>query len=186
MISVKAETHNFPTTVEPFNGAATGTGGEIRDRIAGGKGAFPVAGPAAYMTAYPRLDGGREWEKATEPREWLYQTPEDILIKASNGASDFGNKFGPVSYTHLMEEATSREAAYAAVDEGLKPFAHLLRREITLDDVVKLTELRMIRISRYDSFKADEHVKSVEQEIAQVKRHLACLLYTSRAVAHVA
>ena len=94
VISVKAETHNFPTTVEPFNGAATGTGGEIRDRIAGGKGAFPVAGTAVYMTAYPRLDGGREWEKATEPREWLYQTPEDILIKASNGASDFGNKFG--------------------------------------------------------------------------------------------
>lgn len=94
VISVKAETHNFPTTVEPFNGAATGTGGEIRDRIAGGKGAFPVAGTAVYMTAYPRLDGGREWEKHTEPREWLYQTPEDILIKASNGASDFGNKFG--------------------------------------------------------------------------------------------
>lgn len=94
VISVKAETHNFPTTVEPFNGAATGTGGEIRDRIAGGKGAFPVAGTAVYMTAYPRLDGGREWEKQTEAREWLYQTPEDILIKASNGASDFGNKFG--------------------------------------------------------------------------------------------
>ena len=94
VISIKAETHNFPTTVEPFNGAATGTGGEIRDRIAGGKGAFPIAGTAVYMTAYPRLDGGREWEKYTEPREWLYQTPEDILIKASNGASDFGNKFG--------------------------------------------------------------------------------------------
>lgn len=46
------------------------------------------------MTAYSRLDGGREWEKQTEAREWLYQTPEDILIKASNGASDFGNKFG--------------------------------------------------------------------------------------------
>ncbi|MDR2885511.1 MAG: phosphoribosylformylglycinamidine synthase, partial [Rikenellaceae bacterium] len=56
VISIKAETHNFPTTVEPFNGAATGTGGEIRDRIAGGKGAFPVAGTAVYMTAYPRLD----------------------------------------------------------------------------------------------------------------------------------
>ncbi len=94
VISVKAETHNFPTTVEPFNGAATGTGGEIRDRIAGGKGAFPVAGTAVYMTSYPRLDGGRPWEKGIEPRKWLYQTPEDILIKASNGASDFGNKFG--------------------------------------------------------------------------------------------
>jgi phosphoribosylformylglycinamidine synthase len=94
VISLKAETHNFPTTVEPFNGAATGTGGEIRDRIGGGKGAFPIAGTAVYMTSYPRPDGGREWEKATEARKWLYQTPEEILIKASNGASDFGNKYG--------------------------------------------------------------------------------------------
>jgi phosphoribosylformylglycinamidine synthase len=94
VLSIKAETHNFPTTVEPFNGAATGTGGEIRDRIAGGKGAFPIAGTAVYMTSYPRPDGDRPWEKATEERPWLYQTPEDILIKASNGASDFGNKFG--------------------------------------------------------------------------------------------
>ncbi len=94
VLSLKAETHNFPTTVEPFNGASTGTGGEIRDRIAGGKGAFPIAGTAVYMTSYPRPDGPRPWEKATEERQWLYQTPEDILIKASNGASDFGNKFG--------------------------------------------------------------------------------------------
>jgi phosphoribosylformylglycinamidine synthase len=94
VLSLKAETHNFPTTVEPFNGAATGTGGEIRDRIAGGKGAFPIAGTAVYMTSYPRPDGPRPWEKATAERPWLYQTPEDILIKASNGASDFGNKFG--------------------------------------------------------------------------------------------
>jgi phosphoribosylformylglycinamidine synthase len=91
---LKAETHNFPTTVEPFNGAATGTGGEIRDRIAGGKGSIPVAGTAVYMTSYPRTDNERPWEEATEPRPWLYQTPEEILIKASNGASDFGNKFG--------------------------------------------------------------------------------------------
>ena len=94
VLSLKAETHNFPTTVEPFNGASTGTGGEIRDRIAGGKGAFPIAGTAVYMTSYPRPDGARPWEKATKERKWLYQTPEDILIKASNGASDFGNKFG--------------------------------------------------------------------------------------------
>jgi phosphoribosylformylglycinamidine synthase len=94
VLSIKAETHNFPTTVEPFNGAATGTGGEIRDRIAGGKGALPIAGTAVYMTSYPRPDGDRPWEKATKERPWLYQTPEDILIKASNGASDFGNKFG--------------------------------------------------------------------------------------------
>lgn len=94
VISLKAETHNFPTTVEPFNGAATGTGGEIRDRMGGGTGSWPIAGTAVYMTAYPRLEGGRDWENVMPVRKWLYQTPEQILIKASNGASDFGNKFG--------------------------------------------------------------------------------------------
>ena len=94
VISLKAETHNFPTTVEPFNGAATGTGGEIRDRMGGGTGSWPIAGTAVYMTSYPRLDGGRAWEDILPVRQWLYQSPEQILIKASNGASDFGNKFG--------------------------------------------------------------------------------------------
>jgi phosphoribosylformylglycinamidine synthase len=94
VISLKAETHNFPTTVEPFNGAATGSGGEIRDRLAGGKGSLPLAGTAVYMTSYSRLKNNRPWEKAMAARPWLYQTPMDILIKASNGASDFGNKFG--------------------------------------------------------------------------------------------
>ncbi len=124
VISLKAETHNFPTTVEPFNGAATGTGGEIRDRMGGGTGSWPIAGTAVYMTAYPRINeeneecrmkneeccAGKDDKSATaQPdssfftlhssfklpaRPWLYQTPEQILIKASNGASDFGNKFG--------------------------------------------------------------------------------------------
>ena len=117
VLSLKAETHNFPTTVEPFNGAATGSGGEIRDRLAGGKGSLPLAGTAVYMTAYSRLTppapkgeqlptgavggssplgagGERRWEDGMPSRKWLYQTPLDILIKASNGASDFGNKFG--------------------------------------------------------------------------------------------
>ena len=116
VISIKAETHNFPTTVEPFNGASTGTGGEIRDRMGGGVGSWPIAGTAVYMTSYPRTapspnpspeEEGRKGESVSEslpprgevggglpPRKWLYQTPEQILIKASNGASDFGNKFG--------------------------------------------------------------------------------------------
>src|SRR5574344_2058696 len=113
VISLKAETHNFPTTVEPFNGAATGTGGEIRDRMGGGVGSWPIAGTAVYMTSYPRngvapsqphsyakwtksdKEGDiRPWEEVLPIRQWLYQTPEQILIKASNGASDFGNKFG--------------------------------------------------------------------------------------------
>jgi phosphoribosylformylglycinamidine synthase len=101
VLSLKAETHNFPTTVEPFNGAATGSGGEIRDRLAGGQGSLPLAGTAVYMTSYSRLapfdsaqDDKRPWENGMAERPWLYQTPMDILIKASNGASDFGNKFG--------------------------------------------------------------------------------------------
>ncbi len=94
VISLKAETHNFPTTVEPFNGAATGTGGEIRDRLGGGKASLPIAGTAVYMTSYPRLSAEHKWEQMMNPRAWLYQTPAVILIKASNGASDFGNKFG--------------------------------------------------------------------------------------------
>ncbi len=94
VISLKAETHNFPTTVEPFNGAATGTGGEIRDRLGGGKASLPIAGTAVYMTSYPRTKDSRSWESGMAERQWLYQTPEQILVKASNGASDFGNKFG--------------------------------------------------------------------------------------------
>ncbi|MGB0601848.1 MAG: phosphoribosylformylglycinamidine synthase, partial [Flavobacteriaceae bacterium] len=93
VISLKAETHNFPTTVEPFNGAATGSGGEIRDRLAGGQGSIPLAGTAVYMTPYSRVQEDRQ-QSAFPERKWLYQTPIDILIKASNGASDFGNKFG--------------------------------------------------------------------------------------------
>ena len=91
VISLKAETHNFPTTVEPFSGAATGSGGEIRDRMAGGQGSIPLAGTAVYMTPYPRFNDSTFGFKK---REWLYQKPREILVKASNGASDFGNKFG--------------------------------------------------------------------------------------------
>ena len=94
VLSLKAETHNFPTTVEPFNGAATGTGGEIRDRMAGGRASIPLAGTAVYMTSYPRTEGARAWEAYSDERPWRYQTPRQILTKASNGASDFGNKFG--------------------------------------------------------------------------------------------
>ncbi|WP_067148582.1 phosphoribosylformylglycinamidine synthase [Pseudotamlana agarivorans] len=118
VISLKAETHNFPTTVEPFNGAATGSGGEIRDRLAGGKGSIPLAGTAVYMTSYSRLEENRPWEQKFEARKWLYQTPMDILIKASNGASDFGNKFGQplitgsvLTFEHNENQSSSDAAA---------------------------------------------------------------------------
>src|SRR5690606_30151050 len=94
VLSLKAGTHSFPTNVEAFNGATTGTGGEIRDRLAGVKARIPLAGTAVYLTPYSRLEEGRKWEDNVAPRKWLYQTPLDLLIKASNGASDYGNKFG--------------------------------------------------------------------------------------------
>jgi len=119
VISLKAETHNFPTTVEPFNGAATGSGGEIRDRLAGGQGSLPMAGTAVYMTSYSRLENDRPWESAVAERKWLYQTPIDILIKASNGASDFGNKFGQPLITGSVltfeHEENNRKLGYDKV-----------------------------------------------------------------------
>ena len=120
VISLKAETHNFPTTVEPFNGAATGSGGEICDRLGGGRASLPLAGTAVYMTSYPRTEAERAWERCTmPPRPWLYQTPEEILIKASNGASDFGNKFGqPLICGSLLtfeHEEAKRQLAYDKV-----------------------------------------------------------------------
>ena len=119
VLSLKAETHNFPTTVEPFNGAATGSGGEIRDRLAGGQGSLPLAGTAVYMTSYSRLEDKHSWENEMEARPWLYQTPMDILIKASNGASDFGNKFGqPLISGSLLtfeHEEAARKLGYDKV-----------------------------------------------------------------------
>ena len=119
VLSLKAETHNFPTTVEPFNGAATGSGGEIRDRLAGGQGSIPLAGTAVYMTSYSRLSQLKPWENVMAERKWLYQTPMDILIKASNGASDFGNKFGQPLITGSIltfeHEENNRKLGYDKV-----------------------------------------------------------------------
>ena len=112
VLSLKAETHNFPTTVEPFNGAATGAGGEIRDRLAGGQGSLPLAGTAVYMTSYSRLNNNRNYENGMAERKWLYQTPMDILIKASNGASDFGNKFGQPLITGSVLTFEHKEDLY--------------------------------------------------------------------------
>ncbi len=118
VLSLKAETHNFPTTVEPFNGAATGSGGEIRDRMAGGQGSIPLAGTAVYMTSYSRLDAAKSWEQNIKERPWLYQTPMDILIKASNGASDFGNKFGqPLITGSLLTFEHDEENVIQAFDK---------------------------------------------------------------------
>ena len=94
VISLKAETHNFPHTVEPFNGAATGTGGEIRDRMGGGVGSWPIAGTAVYMTAYPRLKDEME-------RHQLYAIGK-TFCQCANGCIKHLNKY---LQKLLMEQA---------------------------------------------------------------------------------
>ena len=82
----------------------------------------------------------------------------------------------------LIEGCKTREAAYEAVDEGLAPFKKLLRREVTFDDVQRLTELKFIRISRFDSERADNEIKAIEAEIERVRYDLDHL--TDYAVAY--
>lgn len=152
VISIKAETHNFPTTVEPFNGAATGSGGEIRDRLAGGKGSLPLAGTAVYMTSYSRLEENRYWENKFEARDWLYQTPMDILIKASNGASDFGNKFGQPLITGSVLTFEHEENAASS---DAKP------RKLGFDKVI-------MQAGGIGYGKADQAIKDTPQEGDQI------------------
>jgi len=74
-----------------------------------------------------------------------------------------------------IEEETTWEGVLKAIDTGLKPYKKLLRRQVTQEDIVKLTEIRIKRISKYDTFKADEHIKGVEADIAEVKSNIANL-----------
>ncbi len=71
-----------------------------------------------------------------------------------------------------IEECETWESIIETIDKGLEPYKKLLRREVTHDDIVKLTEIRIKRISKFDSFKADDHIKGIEEEIEEVKNHL--------------
>ena len=72
----------------------------------------------------------------------------------------------------LIEGCRTREAAYEAVDKGLEPFKKKLRREVTMEDVQRLTELKFIRISRYDSDKADNEIKRIEEDMKSTQYDL--------------
>ncbi|TYZ62134.1 hypothetical protein PybrP1_005069 [[Pythium] brassicae (nom. inval.)] len=94
-VLLTAETHNFPSGVAPFPGAETGTGGRIRDVQATGRGAHVIAGVSAYAVGNLLLDGyALPWEDASAAYPPNLAHPRDILVQASNGASDYGNKFG--------------------------------------------------------------------------------------------
>lgn len=82
----------------------------------------------------------------------------------------------------LIEEEETWEGVLAAIDKGLKPYKKLFRREITPEDIVRLTEIKIKRISKYDSFKADEHIRGVEKNIEETQHHLAHL--TEYAIAY--
>jgi topoisomerase-4 subunit A len=80
-----------------------------------------------------------------------------------------------------IEECTTWEAVLKAIDDGLKPFKKLLKREVTEEDLVRLTEIKIKRISKFDSFKADEEIKGLENDIAETEKNLKQLTkYTIR------
>lgn len=90
-----AETHNFPCAVAPFPGAETGAGGRIRDTHATGIGSIVVAGTAGYCVGNLQIEGSfAPWEDPSFSYPSNLASPLQILIDASNGASDYGNKFG--------------------------------------------------------------------------------------------
>ena len=93
-ICIKVETHNHPTAVSPFEGAATGSGGEIRDEGATGIGAQPKAGLTGYSVSYLRLKSLREKWEFKEDRPKRISSPKKIMIEGPLGAASFNNEFG--------------------------------------------------------------------------------------------
>ncbi|XP_058678990.1 phosphoribosylformylglycinamidine synthase [Ammospiza caudacuta] len=94
-VTFTAETHNFPTAVAPFSGATTGTGGRIRDVQSTGRGAHVIAGTAGYCFGNLLIPGYEQpWEDALCPYPSAFARPLEVAIGASDGASDYGNKFG--------------------------------------------------------------------------------------------
>jgi len=93
---------------------------------------------------------------------WHYSSLEKIFIEKR-------------IYRDIEEEETW-EGVIAAIDKGLKPYKKLFRREITVEDITRLTEIKIKRISKFDSFKADEHIKAVEKSIEETKHHLEHLV----------
>ena len=123
--------------------------------------------------------------RSAEHTKWLLGRELEIRLGELNEAwhaASLERIFIENKLYQLIEGCRSREEAYAAVDKGLEPFKKLLRREVTIEDVQRLTELKFIRISRYDSERADNEIRQIEEQIAQTKYDLAHL--TEYAVAY--
>jgi phosphoribosylformylglycinamidine synthase len=90
---MKVETHNHPTAISPFPGAATGSGGEIRDEGATGRGAKPKAGLCGFSVSHLRIPGfERPWEARVAARP--HRLAAAIMIEGPIGAASFNNEFG--------------------------------------------------------------------------------------------
>lgn len=89
-----AETHNMPTAVSPFSGATTGTGGRLRDVQSIGRGGLPIAGTAGYCVGMLNIPGHKLPYESEQEYPGSFARPLKVLIEASDGASDYGNKFG--------------------------------------------------------------------------------------------
>ena len=103
-IVMKVETHNHPTAISPFPGAATGVGGEIRDEGATGIGARSKAGLAAFMVSNLRIPGFEmPWEKAVADFPERLATPLQIMMEGPIGGAAFGNEFGRPQLTGIFK-----------------------------------------------------------------------------------
>jgi len=103
-----------------------------------------------------------EIRKAELEEEWHFSSLEKIFIEKR--------------IYRDIEECETWEAVIAAIDKGLKPYKKLFRREITRDDIIRLTEIKIKRISKYDSSRADEHIRGLEGELEEVANHLANII----------
>lgn len=104
------------------------------------------------------LNNELEIRKSELQEEWHMSSLEKIFIEKR--------------IYHDIEECETWEAVIVAIDNGLTPFKKLLLREVTREDIIQLTEIKIKRISRFDVKKADEHIKGIETELEEVKNHL--------------
>jgi len=103
-----------------------------------------------------------EIRKAELEEEWHFSSLEKIFIEKR--------------IYRDIEECETWEAVITAIEKGLKPYKKLFRREITRDDIIKLTEIKIKRISKYDSSRADEHIRGLETDLEEVANHLANII----------
>ena len=112
-IVIKVETHNHPTGISPFPGAATGSGGEIRDETACGRGGRPKAGLCGFTVSNLNLDTWpRPWEDPSREHPPRMASPLDIMIEGPIGAASFNNEFGRpclAGYFRTLESAAGNK-----------------------------------------------------------------------------